>query len=185
MQFNQNRLATLPALIGRGEGAVPGPPCPIEILESISPKRQARMTFARLLMEATRCIQKVEGDVSARLLFAVGVMRLDPSTRDTLAVAATTMISAAIRRLHGVQAPELLVTLNNHDGEIRFWTIDNSARLPSQSEDSLIRRIIAPIGGLYDFEHQGSLIESTFCFLFQLPGAFCGPGSLLPKGRSI
>lgn len=143
------------------------------------------MSFARLLLEVTRCIQKIEGDVSARLFFAVGVIGLDPSTRDTLATAATVMIAAAIRRLHGVSAPELLVILRNHDGEIRFSAIDNSARAPCESECALVQRTIVPLGGLYGFERQGISVESSFCFLLRLPHEPC-PGHPDPqKGSSL
>jgi len=162
-------------------GAMPRLSCPIEILGSIGPQREARMSLARLLLEVAQRIQRAEGDSSARLLFAVDICDLDRPTRSVVAVAATTLIAGAIRRLRGVNSPELLVVLKNHCGEIRVSAIDNSARPPGERECASIRQIIAPLGGLHDRERQGSLVESSFCFL--LCSASARPTPNLPSSK--
>lgn len=165
MQLNQDRSTRPPAYAGRTDRDPPGFPSPFDILESIDQTHDADMAFDELLLVAARRIQDVEGDVSARLLFATGSIDFDAPTREALALAATTMIAGAIRRLHGVRLPELHIFMKNHGGEIRFSAIDNSACLPSETECALVRRRVVPLGGLHACERQGSLVESAFCFL--------------------
>lgn len=164
MRFEQLQPMERSERVGRSD-ILSSLPCPAAILQSVGAQRQAHMSFARLLLEVARCVQRAEGDRSAQLLFAVGSVDLGPDMRDALTLAATAMIAGAIRRLHGVPSAELFVGLSNHCGEVRFSTVENSARLPCLEECRLVQRIIAPLGGLHDCRQQEALVETAFCFL--------------------
>jgi len=125
----------------------------------------AKMNLVRLLLDFTRLSQRSEEVNPAELFFAIDHIAFDPLTHDRVADIATAMIADALCRLRSVTAPQMVVTLENIPGEVRFSIIDNSSQLPAPQKCLEFQRAMIPLGGFHTIGCNAGRVNSAFCFL--------------------